>query len=68
MSRKRFTVEHIVRILREAEVGLSQGESVRGSAAVLVSRNRATEKRWYHFWGQVTPVSTITLPVPAPRY
>jgi putative transposase len=44
MKRRRFTVGQIIRMLREAEVHLSQGKSIK-----LVSRKlRITEQTYYH--------------------
>ena len=42
MSRKRYTREQIIGMLREAEVGLAQGEKVGRSAVGLEYRNRVT--------------------------
>ena len=45
MKRKRFTVEHIIRMLREAEVHLSQGKSIK-----LVSRELGITEQTYYRW------------------
>jgi putative transposase len=45
MKRKRFTVEQIIRMLREAEVHLSQGKSVK-----LVSREFGITEQTYYRW------------------
>lgn len=45
MKRKRFTVEQIIRMLREAEVHLSQGKSVK-----LVSRGLGITEQTYYRW------------------
>lgn len=45
MKRKRFTVEQIIRMLREAEVHLSQGKSVK-----LVSRELGITEQTYERW------------------
>jgi len=45
MKRKRFTVEQIIRMLREAEVHLSQGESVK-----LLSRELGITEQTYYRW------------------
>jgi putative transposase len=45
MKRKRFTVEQITRMLREAEVHLSQGKSVK-----LVSRELGITEQTYYSW------------------
>jgi putative transposase len=45
MKRKRFTVEQIIRMLREAEVHLSQGKSVK-----LVSRELGITEQTYYRW------------------
>ncbi len=45
MKRNRFTVEQIIRMLREAEVHLSQGKSVR-----LVSRELGITEQTYYRW------------------
>ena len=42
MKRKRFTVEQIIRMLREAEVHLSQGKSVKLVSRELGITNRPT--------------------------
>ena len=43
MKRNRFTVEHIVRMLRETEVHLSQGKSARQARL----ERRTTELTYY---------------------
>jgi len=43
MKRKRFTVEQIIRMLREAEVHLSQGKSVK-----LLSRELGITEQTYY--------------------
>jgi hypothetical protein len=45
MARKRFTLEQIIGMLREAEVRLSQGEKVRGICLSL----RITEQTYYRW-------------------
>ena len=45
MKRKRFTVEQIIRMLREAEVHLSQGKSIK-----LVSRELGITEQTYYRW------------------
>ncbi len=45
MKRKRFTVERIIGMLREAEVHLSQGKSVK-----LVSRELGIAEQTYYRW------------------
>ena len=45
MKRKRFTVEQIIRMLREAEVHLSQGKSIN-----LVSRELGITEQTYYRW------------------
>jgi putative transposase len=45
MKRKRFTAEQIIRMLREAEVHLSQGKSVK-----LVSRELGITEQTYYRW------------------
>jgi putative transposase len=45
MKRNRFTVEQIIRMLREAEVHLSQGKSVK-----LVSRELGITEQTYYRW------------------
>jgi putative transposase len=45
MKRNRFTVEQIIRKLREAEVHLSQGKSVK-----LVSRELGITEQTYYRW------------------
>jgi putative transposase len=45
MKRNRFTVEQIIRMLREAEVHLSQGKSVK-----LVSRDLGITEQTYYRW------------------
>ena len=45
MKRKRFTVEQTIRLLREAEVHLSQGKSVK-----LVSRELGITEQTYYRW------------------
>jgi transposase-like protein len=45
MKRKRFTVEQIIRMLREAEVHLSQGKSVKH-----VSRDLGITEQTYYRW------------------
>jgi putative transposase len=45
MKRNRFTVEQIIRMLREAEVHLSQGKSVK-----LVSRELGIAEQTYYRW------------------
>ena len=45
MKRKRFTVEQIIRMLREAEVHLSQGKSIK-----LVSRELGVTEQTYYRW------------------
>src|SRR5208337_1432862 len=45
MKRKRFTVEQIIRMFREAEVHLSQGKSVK-----LVSRELGITEQTYERW------------------
>jgi transposase-like protein len=45
MKRKRFTVEQIISMLREAEVHLSQGKSVK-----LVSRELGITEQTYYRW------------------
>jgi transposase-like protein len=45
MKRKRFTVEQIIRMLREAEVHISQGKTVRG-----VSRELGITEQTYYRW------------------
>jgi transposase-like protein len=45
MKRKRFTVEQIIRMLREAEVHLSQGKSVK-----LMSRELGITAQTYYCW------------------
>ena len=42
MARKRYTTEQIIGLLREAEVRLSQGQTIGRSAEALASRSRAT--------------------------
>jgi putative transposase len=44
-KRNRFTVEQIIRMLREAEVHLSQGKSVK-----LVSRDLGITEQTYYRW------------------
>jgi putative transposase len=45
MKRNRFTVEQIIRMLREAEVHLSQGKSIE-----LVSRELRITDQTYYRW------------------
>jgi transposase-like protein len=45
MKRKRFTVEQIIRMLREAEIRLSQGKSVK-----LVNRELGITEQTYYRW------------------
>jgi putative transposase len=45
MKRKRFTVEQIIGMLREAEVHLSQGKSIK-----LVSRELGITEQTYYRW------------------
>jgi putative transposase len=45
MKRNRFTVEQIIRMLREAEVHLSQGKSVK-----LMSRELGITEQTYYRW------------------
>jgi transposase-like protein len=45
MKRKRFTAEQIIRMLREAEVHLSQGKSVK-----RVSRELGITEQTYYRW------------------
>lgn len=45
MKRKRFGMEQIIRMLREAEVHLSQGKSVK-----LVSRELGITEQTYYRW------------------
>ena len=45
MKRKRFTVEQIIRMLRESEVHLSQGKSIK-----LVSRELGITEQTYYRW------------------
>jgi transposase-like protein len=45
MKRKRYSVEQIIRMLREAEVHLSQGKSVR-----QVSRDLGITEQTYYRW------------------
>ena len=45
MKRNRFAVEQIIRMLREAEVHLSQGKSVK-----LVSRELGITEQTYYRW------------------
>jgi putative transposase len=45
MKGKRFTVEQIIRMLREAEVHLSQGKSIK-----LVSRELGITEQTYYRW------------------
>jgi putative transposase len=45
MKRNRYTVEQIIRMLREAEVHLSQGKSVK-----LVSRDLGISEQTYYRW------------------
>ncbi len=45
MKRNRFTVEQIIRMLREAEVHLSQGKSVK-----LTSRELGITEQTYYRW------------------
>jgi len=45
VQRKRFTVEQIIRILREAEVHLSQGKNVK-----LVSRELEITEQIHYRW------------------
>jgi putative transposase len=45
MKRNRFTVEQIIRMLREAEVHLSHGKSVK-----LVSRELGITEQTYYRW------------------
>jgi putative transposase len=45
MKRNRFSVEQIIRMLREAEVHLSQGKSVK-----LVSRELGITEQTYYRW------------------
>jgi putative transposase len=45
MNRKVFAVEQIVRMLREAEVDLSQGKSVK-----LASRDLGISEQTYYRW------------------
>ena len=45
MKRKRFTVEQIIGMLREAEIRLSQGKSVK-----LVNRELGITEQTYYRW------------------
>ena len=45
MSRKRYTPEQIIRMLREAEVALSQGQT-----AAQVCRNLGIAEQTYYRW------------------
>ena len=50
MSRKRYTPEQIIRMLREAEVGLSQGQTV-GQACRTLGIAEQTFYRWRREYG-----------------
>ena len=56
MKRKRFTVEQIIRMLREAEVLLSQGKSVK-----LLSRELGITEQTYYRLNVVVIVFEIRL-------
>jgi transposase-like protein len=45
MARKRFTPEQIIRMLREAEVRLSQGEKVK-----IICRSLGITEQTYYRW------------------
>jgi putative transposase len=50
MSRKRYTPEQIIRMLREAEVGLSQGQTV-GQVCRTLGIAEQTFYRWRREYG-----------------
>ncbi len=54
MKRQRFSVEHIIAKLREAEVALSQGQTVAQVCRTLGS-TEPTDSRWRNEYGGLKP-------------
>ena len=57
MSRKRYTQEQIISMLREAEVALAQGQSV-GQACRTLGVSEQSYYRWRKEWTLLTKVET----------
>ena len=66
MSRKRFTPEQIIGILREAEVKVSQGRSVEQLCREL-GMTEQTYYRWRREYNTIRPHSSLNNRPPAPE-
>ena len=63
MSRKRYTIEQIISMLREAEVALAQGQPV-GQACRALGVSEQSYYRWRKEYG-ITGSSMRRSPLPA---
>jgi hypothetical protein len=66
MSRKRFSVEQIINHLREAEVFLSQGQTV-GEIFYTLKEARVLIEQWRDRYNTIRPHSALGYRPPAPQ-
>ena len=67
MSRKRFTMEQIIGLLREMDVKISQGKNV-GQICRDIGISEQTYYRWRKEYGGMKTVQVKRLKVTCPKY